>query len=606
MYFNLFVLLAVSLINGKLVQSFTPSTCNAFLKDNKVSVANVPETKQSSYSRLEPTLTFVDIPEKRRLVTQCFSAKESETSKADNDDVLEFVKAEDGEALQALFEKQCDKDGLMTKTKLVSIPLISDLLSTGDLLREELDDIWNAAPKFPDLDSKSPERIDVDSFIEIYRDIDDIFEDDDEDKDINNDFQADKDNSEEKVTTKATTDQEVDGDDEELKEAFKSICNEGGLVTKEELKSWEEIVDLFDDNMLDEGEFNSIWDEITNTGSKNEIDLKAFLAFNAELDELFVFDEDDDPKSDDEKGEEAPIQMFYGDDLPAGVVFAELADDDFLIGMKELRKWGDLQDMLAEGELLPIELQNMFELIPKAPGTNNKINEEGFESLFEAIEDLFEEEGEEEDLGDSVAVNLKSDLLDMINLYENDEEKMSCGLDSTENEVQNILNIIAQLETQTSNIVLSSGGDVTPTDVAGDWELLYTTSSTMKFNKGLSGLVPPNGKFGGLRQKLKASKYLADIEYIEQIDAGPASFEVRVTGDWELRNSVSLFTGSRSVALSVEPDKVYYGLTSQRADHWKSLGPLNLLDIAYLDDDLRIMRGTTSTDSVFVFKRTSS
>lgn len=66
---------------------------------------------------------------------------------------------------------------------------------------------------------------------------------------------------------------------------------------------------------------------------------------------------------------------------------------------------------------------------------------------------------------------------------------------------------------------------------------------------------------------------------------------------------MSLFTGARSVALSVEPDKVNYGLTSQRADHWKSLGALNLLDIAYLDDDLRIMRGTTSTDSIFIFKR---
>ena len=43
-------------------------------------------------------------------------------------DVLDFVKADDGEALQALFEKQCDQDGLMTKKSLVSIPMIADLL----------------------------------------------------------------------------------------------------------------------------------------------------------------------------------------------------------------------------------------------------------------------------------------------------------------------------------------------------------------------------------------------------------------------------------------------------------------------------------------------
>ena len=43
-----------------------------------------------------------------------------------------------------------------------------------------MDGIWKAAPKFPDVDATAPQRIDVDSFIQIYRDIDDIFEDDDE------------------------------------------------------------------------------------------------------------------------------------------------------------------------------------------------------------------------------------------------------------------------------------------------------------------------------------------------------------------------------------------------------------------------------------------
>lgn len=398
-------------------------------------------------------------------------------------------------------------------------------------------------------------------------------------------------------------------EEEELKVAFYSICNDEGLVSKKELKNWSEIQELFDENMLDEDEFNGIWTKVIKSSKSSDLlDLDCFVAFNAALDELFVLDDEDDDDDDDtnesNNKEEPAIQMFYGNDLPAGVIFSELADDNFLIGMNELKKWGDLQDMLAEGDLLPIELQNMFEQIPKAPGTKDKLNEEGFESLFEAIDALFEED--EEETTDVVTRNVKADLLEVISLFGSDEERMPCGLESTESEVEQILNIVAELESLSSNIVLSSGGDVIPSDVAGDWDLVYTTSSTMKFNKGLSGLVPPNGKFGGLKQKLKASKYLADIEYIEQINAGPASFEVRVTGDWELRNSVSLFTGSRSVALSVEPDRVNYGLTSQRADHWKSLGPLNLLDIAYLDDDLRIMRGTTSTDSVFVFKRTIS
>ncbi len=484
----------------------------------------------------------------------------------------------------------------------------------GDLLQEELDDIWSAAPKFPDLESSSPQRIDVDSFIEIYRDIDDIFEDeeddDDTDKSKSNKVQANGAESDKGHDGKSTG-VNVTGEsvDKELNIAFYSICDENSFVSKDSLKNWSEIQDLFEENMLDEDEFHEIWDKtVQNSNDKDQIGLDGFVAFNEELDKLFVLDDDDEGEEaidEDSTANKVPIQLFYGDDLPAGVIFSELANDEFLVGMNELKRWGDLQDMLKDGDVLPIELQNMFEQIAKAPGTEGKLNEEGFESLYNTIEALFEDEEEEEGEDEMVLIEkMKKDLLNLIDDFGCDEERMPCGLESTESEMQQILTMVAELEGQPSNIVLSSGGDVIPSEVAGDWELLYTTSSTMKFNKGLSGLVPPNGKFGGLRQTLKASKYLADIEYIEQINAGPGSFEVRVTGDWELRNSVSLFTGSRSVALSVEPDKVNYGLTSQRADHWKSLGPLNLLDIAYLDDDLRIMRGTTSTESVFIFRKT--
>ena len=41
----------------------------------------------------------------------------------------EYVKADDGEALQALFASHCDKDGLMTKTTLeTDISAIQELL----------------------------------------------------------------------------------------------------------------------------------------------------------------------------------------------------------------------------------------------------------------------------------------------------------------------------------------------------------------------------------------------------------------------------------------------------------------------------------------------
>ena len=79
--------------------------------------------------------------------------------------------------------------------------------------------------------------------------------------------------------------------------------------------------------------------------------------------------------------------------------------------------------------------------------------------------------------------------------------------------------------------------------------------------------------------------------------------DVKITGDWDIRTEVSLFTGRPSNVLSVTPDRVVYGSRSDKADHWKSLGPMNLLVLSYLDNDLRIMRGNTSTDTLFIWKR---
>lgn len=47
---------------------------------------------------------------------------------ADGSNYVEFVKADDLEALQALFAKECDADGLMTKASLEAIPAIAELL----------------------------------------------------------------------------------------------------------------------------------------------------------------------------------------------------------------------------------------------------------------------------------------------------------------------------------------------------------------------------------------------------------------------------------------------------------------------------------------------
>ena len=266
--------------------------------------------------------------------------------------------------------------------------------------------------------------------------------------------------------------------------------------------------------------------------------------------------------------------------------------------------------MINDGDLAVSELEELFREVKKSEMDLNKVEEEGFVALCEAIDDLFDEDDDDGEEGDGTTsaprIDRKEELLDAISDLEV-EGLLPCGLEATDLEQREILSIVQEVEQATTNMVRSQLTGIQPKDLEGTWELLYSSSGAMKFNKGLSGLGGsfPNGRFGNLKQKLSATKYVSDVEYIEHIDVTPsnASFDVKVTGTWDLRTSVSLFTGEPSVVMTVQPDRVTYGPTSTRADHWKSLGPLNMLDISYLDEDLRIMRGNTSVETVFVFRR---
>lgn len=90
--------------------------------------------------------------------------------------------------------------------------------------------------------------------------------------------------------------------------------------------------------------------------------------------------------------------MVTGDDLPPAVIFSQLADDDFLVSIQDLKRWAQLQEMLDDGDILPIELQNIYDDVEKVSGTNKKINEDGFIALYDAVESLFEDN--EMDSGD--------------------------------------------------------------------------------------------------------------------------------------------------------------------------------------------------------------
>lgn len=479
--------------------------------------------------------------------------------------------------------------------------------------------------------------------------MDDLFEDSDDDDDNDDDTDDDMaitDNDDDDAAATAVLDQEgVEGEtvlDDELDQIYKSICNEQKLVSKDALRKWEEIQNLMSEGLLDDGEFDELWEKavvvaersssisLVREGDDNKyLTVDGFLAFNVALDGLFDFEDDADDDDDDNDDVEITPRadetstltreraMVEQGDMPPGVLFSQLADEKFLVGMDDLARWVELQEMLEEGDLLSSELQQIYD---KALSKNSfvKLTEEGFLKLYEEIDALFEDEEDntpvpsaQQSQGNNRASTVKEDLLAFLDIIRDDadETMLPCGLDAPEADQKQVLNIVSVLEQQPTNLIKQRKGIIEGSDVAGAWTLVYSSSSAMKFNKGLSGLGGsfPNGRCAGVKQDLRATKFLNELEYKERIEVKPstASFDVIVTGSWDLRTSVSLFTGQPSIVLNVEPERVNYGPTSTRADHWKSLGPLNMLDLSYLDEDLRVMRGCTSADTLFIFKKES-
>lgn len=387
----------------------------------------------------------------------------------------------------------------------------------------------------------SGDTIDLEGFLTVYKDIDNLFEEDDDGE------------SEDSA-------EEVEGGDSDLKESFEQLAKDGA-VSKSALRQWEEITTLIDEEgMLGADEFEELW---TNAVSGADgMDFKSFVAFNDALDDLFVLEDDEvEAAIEDMEVEEGGISVpeaavpkpkliVTETDLPPAVLFSQLADENYLVSKQDiLSRWGEMREMLKDGDLTNAELDELWTGVAKAPGTNDKLDEEGFLMLYDKIDEMFEDEDEAEagttnaSIKNEVGVqepeeDLKEELLGLIQDLEKlaeEEGRQPCGLDCTEREQERVLEVVSELEREPYNRVSAAGGGsnaVPKEDLAGNWDLIYSSSSTMKYNEGLSGLAGGLTKFGGVQQRLTATKYLSDVEYVEQVigKLGGQSFEVRITG----------------------------------------------------------------------------
>ena len=106
--------------------------------------------------------------------------------------------------------------------------------------------------------------------------------------------------------------------------------------------------------------------------------------------------------------------------------------------------------------------------------------------------------------------DVKQVLLAYLAKQNSDELRVPCGLECTNSERDQIATLIADLEQDPRNLVLSRNrGIIEAKEVLGEWELIYTSSRTMAINKSLSGLgrsTSDLARFSGMRQTLTGSK----------------------------------------------------------------------------------------------------
>lgn len=201
-------------------------------------------------------------------------------------------------------------------------------------------------------------------------------------------------------------------------------------------------------------------------------------------------------------------------------------------------------------------------------------------------------------------------LLSLLTYIQNRKEvsRSPCGLDANEKEQELVSSVITQVEQDAEhNLVSKQNGKIAFEELNGDWKLLYTSSRSMIINKSLSGLGRSASKYSqfvSLVQKLGGSKFLGKVEFLELCgQEEDTQMEVSITGEWYTKPENRLVTSEPTTSIVVDLEKVVYGRSSNNAQGWPSLGPIRVLDLLYLSQDMMVSQCNVNPESLFVWQR---
>lgn len=199
----------------------------------------------------------------------------------------------------------------------------------------------------------------------------------------------------------------------------------------------------------------------------------------------------------------------------------------------------------------------------------------------------------------------RNELLEYLETINSDPSRLPCGIEVTEAESQQAEQLIQQTVQSDASEHLSrkANAQIVAKDVIGAWELVYTSSRTFRINKSLSGLGRSSSdmaNFSRLTMILSGSKFLGYVEFDERIGD---SVRVSIKGEFELQDERDPYDNTPTKAIRCDLESVSYGVTTNSADDWSSLGPVKLMDILYLDTSLLLCRGNVNPETLFVWQR---
>lgn len=293
-------------------------------------------------------------------------------------------------------------------------------------------------------------------------------------------------------------------------------------------------------------------------------------------------------------------------------------------------KTNDLPDLLADGLVTKDEVKGIWATVTKGGDVAAVVDFAGFQALSNAIDDLFMEEEEEKarkeaeekarvaakdamtaafaaveplPSGPEVTGPAKPQLLEIL-----DSVKFAGLLDEENKELDEFVGALAEaLIDDEANLATRDDLEIVDLQklIEGEWDLAYSTSRTMRYNRGLSGLGKslPKAEFLGFRQSIVVNGYALETVYTEKLRTLGQDLDVIVEAAWELKDVVSMMDGEVELIMDVLPAQIKYGFMTERIETgWKGVRVLNRCELLYLDQNIRIMKGQSS-DSYFVFRR---